>query len=243
MKRCLIPGIIALSLHGLLFAMEFNWSGGESFFHPKTPVITMTLDYFQAEKPLPKVIVPKPAPVPKKIMKKVKPAIPKPKPIPKPKRDFIPVSKPNAVPIPPKMPDPVPVPDKIEIVSELKPVKMPQEASETFTPVALVTSAVPQPKAPPAPVIRKAKPMYRRNPPPRYPRLARKRKYQGIVILEVFVNQDGSVGDIKVFKSSGYAILDKSALRSVRKWDFEPGKRGDKKVGMWVRTPVRFQLE
>jgi protein TonB len=64
-----------------------------------------------------------------------------------------------------------------------------------------------------------------------------------VVILEVFVNQEGSVGDIKVFKSSGYAILDKTAMKSVKKWEFEPGKRGDEKVGMWVRTPVRFQLK
>ncbi len=241
MKRCLIPGIIALSIHGLLFAMEFNWPAGESFLHSKTPVITVTLNYFQTENPKP--IVTSRKPVPPKIIKKVKPVNLKPKPIPKPKHDFVPLAKSKTQPISPQMPDPVHQPDKMEIRTELKPVKMPYEATETITPVALVTSVVPRTKAPPAPVIRKAKPIYRRNPPPRYPRLARKRKYQGVVILDVFVNQDGGVGDIKVFKSSGYSILDKSALRSVRKWDFEPGKRGDKKVGMWVRTPVRFQLE
>ena len=114
---------------------------------------------------------------------------------------------------------------------------------EPFTPVVLTSSPVPQPKASPTPVIRKAQPLYRRNPPPRYPRLARKRKYQGVVILEVFVTRDGSVGDAKIIKSSGYTILDKSALKSVKKWEFEPGKRGDENVGMWVRTPVRFQLK
>ena len=64
-----------------------------------------------------------------------------------------------------------------------------------------------------------------------------------MVILKVFVNRDGSVGDAKVFKSSGYAILDKSAMKSVKKWEFEPGMRGDDKMEMWVRIPVRFQLK
>jgi protein TonB len=243
MKRCLIPGILALGIHGLLFAMEFNWPTGELFFHPKTPAITMTLSYFQTEKPQPIVNIPKPVPAPKKIIKKVKIAKPESKPIPKPKPDFIPLPKPKADPISKKTPEPKPQTKKIEIRSELEPVQIPLEASETFTPVAFVTSPVQQPKAPPAPAIHKAKPLYRRNPPPRYPRLARKRKYQGVVILEVFVNKEGSVGDIKVFKTSGYAILDKTAMKSVKKWEFEPGKRGDENVGMWVRTPVRFQLK
>jgi protein TonB len=221
--------------------MEFNWPAGESFLHSETPVITVTLNYFQAEKPKPIVTTPKP--LPKKIIKQQKPAIPKSKPIPKTKRDIIPLAKPKLGHIPPKMLKPKPQARQMDVRLEQEPVQIPSEATETITPVALVTSVVPRTKAPPAPVIRKAKPIYRRNPPPRYPHLARKRKYQGVVILDVFVNQDGGVGDIKVFKSSGYSILDKSALRSVRKWDFEPGKRGEKKVGMWVRTPVRFQLE
>ena len=240
MKRCLIPGIIALSIHGLLFAMEFKWPIGESFFHPKTPVVTMTLTYLQ---PQSKPVAQKPAPAPKKIIKKVKIATLEPKPILKPKPDFIFRPKLKLDPTILKSPKPEPRLEKIETRFEQKPAQMPLDTFEPFAPVVFTRNPVPQTKAPPAPVIRKAKPLYRRNPPPRYPRLARKRKYQGVVILEVFVNQEGSVADIKVFKSSGYAILDKSALKSVKKWKFEPGKHGDKKVGMWVRTPVRFQLK
>ena len=235
MKRCLIPGIIALGIHGLLFATEFNWLAGDSFFHPKTPAITVTLNYIQTEKPQPLVTTPKP--VPQKIVKKVKPVRSKPK------HDFVPLAKPKTQPISPQMPDPVYQPDKMEIRTELKPVKMPLEASEAFTPVALVTSVVPQSKVPPAPAIRKAKPVFRRNPPPRYPRLARKRKYQGVVLLEVFVKKDGSVGEIRLSKSSGYAILDRSAMKSVKKWEFVPGRRGNKIVEETVIVPVRFRLK
>lgn len=238
MKRCLIPGILALGIHGLLFAMEFNWPTGESFFHPKTPVLTMTLTYLQ---PRSNPAIQKPVPAPTKIVKKVKLAPPKPTLKPKPKPDFIPLPKPDSTSI--KMPKPQPLPEKNEIRSAQKPVQSPLDTFEPFTPVVFTRSTVPQPKAPPAPVIRKAKPLYRHNPPPRYPRLARKRKYQGVVILEVFVNRDGSVGDAKVFKSSGYAILDKTAMKSVKKWEFEPGRRGDNQLEMWVRVPVRFQLK
>jgi protein TonB len=232
MKRCLIPGIIALGIHGLLFAMEFNWPTGESFFQPKTPVVTMTLTYLQ---PKSKPAVQKPTPAPKKIIKKVKIATLKPKP------DFILRPKPKLDPAILKKPEPRP--EKIETRFEQKPAQIPLYTFEQFIPVVFTRSPVPQPKAPPAAVILNARPLYRRNPPPRYPRLARKRKYQGVVILEVFVTRDGRVGDAKVYKSSGYAILDKSALKSVKKWEFEPGRRGDSKMEMWVRVPVRFQLK
>jgi protein TonB len=87
-----------------------------------------------------------------------------------------------------------------------------------------------------------AKPLYRKNPPPRYPRSARRKGHEGTVILEVFVDETGRVKNLKVFKSSGYDILDKTAVSSVQKWLFEPGTRNGKAAEMWVRIPVRFQL-
>jgi protein TonB len=87
-----------------------------------------------------------------------------------------------------------------------------------------------------------AKPLYRKNPTPNYPRRARRKGYQGNVILEVLVDEKGNVRDLKVFKSSGYESLDRSALTSVRKWLFEPGTRNGQTAKMWVRVPIRFQL-
>jgi protein TonB len=87
-----------------------------------------------------------------------------------------------------------------------------------------------------------ATPRYNQNPPPAYPRSARKRGNEGTVVLEVFVTPDGRVGDLKILQSSSHPQLDKSALKAVRTWLFEPGRRGDATVAMWVRVPVRFQL-
>jgi TonB family protein len=92
-------------------------------------------------------------------------------------------------------------------------------------------------------VIHKAKPLRLDNKPPAYPRIARLRGYQGTVILNVLVNRNGTVSELKIVQSSGYWILDKSALTAVRDWMFEPGSDGSNNVDMWVEQPVRFQLK
>lgn len=90
--------------------------------------------------------------------------------------------------------------------------------------------------------IIRARPHYRENPRPEYPRLARRRGYEGTVLLEVLVNGAGKVEDLRLLTSSGYAVLDRSAMKAVRGWAFEPGRVGDRTVDMWVRVPVRFEL-
>ena len=91
--------------------------------------------------------------------------------------------------------------------------------------------------------VREASPLYRENPVPEYPLIARKRGYQGTVVLEVLVNREGRVKELTLSASSGYSVLDQAALASVRTWLFEPGMRGGEKVDMWVKVPVRFRLE
>jgi len=96
---------------------------------------------------------------------------------------------------------------------------------------------------PPTQPLRKARPAYKENPRPEYPRVARRRRYQGTTLLEVLVGTTGKVNDIMVLKSSGYDILDRTAVTSVKSWLFEPGTRGDERVEMWVRVPIRFELK
>jgi TonB family protein len=80
----------------------------------------------------------------------------------------------------------------------------------------------------------------RDNDPPEYPRLARLRGYQGLVILSVEVLADGRVGEVGVIRSSGHEILDSAALNAVREWRFDPGRRGGQAVTMSVDVPIRF---
>lgn len=91
-------------------------------------------------------------------------------------------------------------------------------------------------------VIVDARPKYKENPLPHYPRVARRRGYEGKTVLRVEVLESGKVGRIEIADSSGFEILDKAALASVRGWTFLPGTRNGKKTKQWVIVPVRFSL-
>lgn len=80
------------------------------------------------------------------------------------------------------------------------------------------------------------------NPPPRYPAVARRRGYEGRVVLRVVVDANGAVEAIEVAESSGHRILDRAALRTVRAWRFVPARRDGAPVAASVAVPVRFTL-
>lgn len=96
---------------------------------------------------------------------------------------------------------------------------------------------------PGSPQIIEAVPDYAINPKPAYPKRAIRRGYEGTVTLLAEVLPDGSVRDVEVFESSGHAILDRSALKAVRKWQFRPGTKGGKAVTIKVKVPVVFRLK
>jgi len=92
-------------------------------------------------------------------------------------------------------------------------------------------------------IDREAIPMYKENPPLRYPRLAKKRRYQGTVVLNVRVTKSGRAAEITIADSSNHAVLDQAAVTAVKNWRFEPGMRGNHPVDMWVKIPIRFRLK
>jgi protein TonB len=47
---------------------------------------------------------------------------------------------------------------------------------------------------------------------------------------------------MEIEKSSGYEMLDNSALRAVKEWIFIPGRRNGVAIPSWVTVPIRFQL-
>ena len=101
-----------------------------------------------------------------------------------------------------------------------------------------------------APVPQEAPQQARIDAPPRpqrairpyYPPGARQRGEQGDVHLEIRVDEDGSVGDVKVVGSSGSGELDAAALRAVRAARFVPAKSGGKAVSSAARLVLRFRL-
>lgn len=75
------------------------------------------------------------------------------------------------------------------------------------------------------------------NIPPRYPELARRQGIQGQTELKYFVNENGSVSNIQLVKSSGSAALDKEAIDAIKKYQYYPGQQG------WAAHPVSFNLK
>jgi TonB family protein len=91
-------------------------------------------------------------------------------------------------------------------------------------------------------VIVDARPKYKENPLPHYPKVARRRGYEGRMVLRVEVLESGKVGRIEIATSSDFEVLDKAALGSVKDWIFVPGTRNGIKTKQWVMVPVRFSL-
>jgi protein TonB len=84
---------------------------------------------------------------------------------------------------------------------------------------------------------------YGTNPEPGYPLLARRLGQEGVVLLEVVVAPDGRAREVRVVRSSGYPVLDESALSTVReRWRFVPAVRGGTAVESRVTVPIRFRL-
>lgn len=94
----------------------------------------------------------------------------------------------------------------------------------------------------PGRAVADAYPLYRENMPPVYPALARSRGYEGTVLVVAEILPDGRVGKMKIRKSSGYAVLDQSAVEAVRPWKFEPARKAGKPCVVWVELPIKFIL-
>ncbi len=88
-----------------------------------------------------------------------------------------------------------------------------------------------------------AVPNYRSNPLPEYPYLARQKHWEGVVWLLVDVATDGSVADLRVEQSCGHRVLDRTARRTVSRWQFSPATRAGLAVTSQVRIPIRFRLD
>lgn len=79
---------------------------------------------------------------------------------------------------------------------------------------------------------------------PEYPEFAKSAHIEGMVVLDVVILQDGSVGEITVFKSllAGEGGLDEAAIQAVKKWRFQPGKIAGKPTDTTVRIPLEFEI-
>jgi len=180
--------------------------------------------------PAPNTVAPPPPPPP--VMptppppEPLPPPIPKPKPTPKP----LPIRKPKPAPVlPPPVATPAPAPPS---------PAPPSRVSAPATPTAPVAAPV---EVPVIPAHTRA--TSRRNPKPEYPSIARRRGWEGKVLLRINVRADGLPGKVEVTKSSGREVLDQSAVRTVQRWTFTPAMRGTEPVDSMLTLSIVFKLD
>jgi len=236
MKRLLTAGAIALAIHSSLLFQNFGWPKILFSERPKSQVLNMTLASLpMKETPGPDPQLPKPVFKESTILKKT---------IRTDRKRVVTPSSQKKVRIPNQTTTsdivgktsekPEQTTETTEAGSEPEQISTKEFSKKTEQYAQVVSSTH---------VIHEARPIYRSNPPPEYPRIARIRGYQGDVMLDVLVNKEGRVNDLKIHRSSGHPILDRAAISTVKHWLFEPGMVGEEKVNMWVRVPIRFELK
>lgn len=160
---------------------------------------------------------PEPAPPPPAPLPPPPPPEKKPEPTPKPKPKPLPKAPPSERAVKAPEPEPTPAPA----------VAQPAEA----------TPAAPAPVLPP-----RADAGQISNPAPAYPSLSRRLREEGLVVLEILIRADGSVGEIKLKASSGFKRLDEAAINAVKRWRYQPATQGGIAIDFWYEQPVEFNL-
>lgn len=80
------------------------------------------------------------------------------------------------------------------------------------------------------------------NMPPEYPKRARRRGYEGRVVIRVIVTPMGNVNSTEMVESSGHDILDRAAILAVRHWRFVPATQDGEPIIGIIDVPISFWL-
>lgn len=103
--------------------------------------------------------------------------------------------------------------------------------------------STPAPATPPiSPVVSLRPSFVSPPPPPRYPSQARRRNQQGIVRVEVCLDEHGKQLKLTLVRSSGVTSLDQAALEAVTQWRFRPEIVDGRAVPSRVEIPIEFAL-
>jgi TonB family protein len=111
-----------------------------------------------------------------------------------------------------------------------------------------------EPAAPAEPVVQEGdlvelgpdvvKPVLTNKVDPAYPPVARGKKIEGTVILQLLVSEGGDVSDVRVLRAAGGTSgLNEAAMAAVRQWQFRPAVKAGKRVKVWITYPIVFKLQ
>jgi len=74
-----------------------------------------------------------------------------------------------------------------------------------------------------------------------YPPIARQAQMEGLVVIQVVVEPDGTGSNPIVAKSAG-GVLDEAAMEAVKKLRYNPGRQRGRAVRVKLAIPIRFML-
>lgn len=124
-------------------------------------------------------------------------------------------------------------------------IEMPVEQSPSDTAITQpAVTAVRPPTAQQAGDVAKlvAAVEYLREPEPRYPPQSRKLREQGLVVLRVLIDEQGTACDVSVERSSGHERLDRAAREAVARAEFRPFFEDGIAQRAQVLIPIEFSL-
>lgn len=75
-----------------------------------------------------------------------------------------------------------------------------------------------------------------------YPMIARQAQMEGLVVVQVVVEPDGTGSDPVIAKSAG-RVLDEAAIEAVEKLRYKPGRQRGRAVRVKLAIPIRFMLK
>lgn len=78
---------------------------------------------------------------------------------------------------------------------------------------------------------------------PDYPARSVENAEQGTATVSVYILKNGRVGQAQIEQSTGFEMLDASALAAVSQWIFEPAASSSQITESWFKLPVKFQLK
>ena len=168
------------------------------------------------------------------------PPPPKPKPKPEPPKKV--TAKPEPKPLTQKIKTeeapavieepPEEIIEPIETEIEPPPEEPMLQPAETPPEVAKVTEVIPP----------RVDAYQHNNPAPRYPKLSKRLREEGTVLLQLLINKNGTVSDVEIKTSSGYPRLDQAAIKAVKRWRYTPASQGNNTIAYRYEQPVHFAM-
>jgi protein TonB len=142
---------------------------------------------------------------------------------------------------------PVPVPDAD--VSPDQTLATQQEMSDQASPISELSQAdisdiqIEEDDAPPpdfVPFEKEPVPIHRIEPV--YPEFAKKAGLEGQVYVNIWVDKEGKVRDVKILKSDS-EIFNEPVRDACKQWVFSPAMMKNGPVAVWVAASFRFSLQ